>query len=94
MVGHYTAKADNYFFPATVDIFHSTVSLKKGEIKAGDTKSDTGIYAHRCGGTLIWPNTNRDRTNIVLTAAHCFCYLGTDLAKVLFSGYFKGFFKG
>ena len=73
MVGHYSGTAKNYFFPATVDIFHSTISLVKASSHQDRAKS--GVYAHRCGGTLVWPNNDNDKTNQVLTAAHCMCSL-------------------
>jgi len=76
MVGEFSGTAKNYFFPATVDIFQSTVSLKKGATTSFSAKStDDGVYKHQCGGTLVWANNGAEKTNQVLTAAHCFCHV-------------------
>ena len=48
MVGEFSGTAKNYFFPATVDIFQSTVSLKKGATTSFSTKSLGSIAIGKC----------------------------------------------
>jgi len=87
MVGKYTNFANNYFLPAVVDIFHQTVPVDMSDsCLFRSTSSDQSSaprrksYNHQCGGTLMVLNDGSEKnwSNKVYTASHCFCKLGFD----------------